>query len=216
MATANRTKIHTVYKNAAGKRLPSVTTVLGIINKPALLDWAWKCGKDGLDYKAVRDDAGSVGTLAHYLILCHLRGETPDLHEWAPDQVSRAVNTLVKYADWVTPHRLEPILTEQPLVSETYGYGGTPDCLARLDGELVLLDFKSGKAIYSEMLYQLGAYWQLIWETRRETIDHARILRIGREDTEDFEERRYSMADLTRGWQIFYACLDLYRLLGQK
>lgn len=30
---------HQIYKNAAGKRLPGVTTVLGVLAKPALLGW---------------------------------------------------------------------------------------------------------------------------------------------------------------------------------
>ena len=31
---------HTVYKTADGIRVPGVTTVLGVLNKPALIKWA--------------------------------------------------------------------------------------------------------------------------------------------------------------------------------
>lgn len=81
--TEIKTKIHTVYKTADGKRVPSVTTILGILNKPALLDWAWRMGCEGQDYKAVRDNAGDIGTLAHYLILCHLKGEKPETQDYS-------------------------------------------------------------------------------------------------------------------------------------
>jgi genome maintenance exonuclease 1 len=202
-----KTKIHTVYKLADGTRVPSVTTILGVLNKPALLQWAWQCGVDGLDYKAVRDDAANVGTLAHYLILCHLKGETPDTSEYSPQDIERAENCLIKYWDWEKEHDIKPILVEEPLVS--YEFGGTIDCLAEINGELVLIDFKTSKALYQEMFYQLAAYRQLLREAGYNVIN-ARILRIGREDTGDFEERIAS--DLDTAWQVFEHCLQIYQL----
>ena len=74
-------KIHTIYKKADGTRVPSVTTYLGVLAKPALIHWAWELGVQGLDYRKVRDQAGDVGTLVHYLILCQLQGQEPDLSE---------------------------------------------------------------------------------------------------------------------------------------
>lgn len=220
MATAaQRTKIHTVYKDSTGKRLPSVTTVLGILNKPALMDWAWKCGLAGDDYKAVRDDAGNVGTLAHYLILCHLRNEKPDLSQWPKDQIDRAENAFLSYLEWAKGHTVKPLLTEQPLVSDVMGFGGTIDCLAELDGALVLIDHKSGKAIYRDMVYQLGAYWHLLQQAGR-VVDHARILRISKVEpeahqAETFEEKVYSPEALAHGYDVFQHCLALYRLTSR-
>jgi len=39
---------HTRYQNAAGDVLPGVTTVLGVLNKPPLLDWAARVERDGV------------------------------------------------------------------------------------------------------------------------------------------------------------------------
>jgi hypothetical protein len=205
----DKTKVHTVYKLADGKRVPSVTTVLGILNKPALLDWAWQCGCDGLDYRAVRDDAAGVGSLAHYLIMCHLRGEQPDTSEYSAQDIKRAENCLIKYYDWEKEHKVEPVLIEEALVSEQYRFGGTIDCLAKFNDELWLVDYKTGKAIYPEMFYQLAAYRQLLEEAGHH-IANARILRIGRDETSDFEER--IITDLSRQWDIFLNCLEIYTL----
>ena len=150
----NKTRIHTVYKLSNGERVPSVTTVLGILAKPALIHWAWKCGCDGQDYRAVRDDAGNVGTLAHYLVLCHLKGEIPDTSEYSPENLDRAENALIKYWDWEKGHRIEPILVETPLVSEQYRFGGTLDFYGKVDGQPSLVDFKTGKSIYGEAYLQ--------------------------------------------------------------
>lgn len=205
----NKTKAHTIYRLASGKVVPSVTTVLGILNKPALLQWAWQCGMDGLDYRSVRDNAADIGTLAHYLVMMHLKGEKPDTSEYSAQDISQAETCFIKYLDWEKGNPIEPILVEEPLVSEKHGFGGTIDCLARLNGDLVLLDYKTGKAIYSEMASQLAAYRELLAENGHQ-IANARILRIGRDESEGFEER--VMIDLSREWEIFRHCLEIYKL----
>ncbi len=209
MATGTKTKIHTVYKDSRGNRLPSVTTVLGVLNKPALLDWAWRMGMEGKDYRAVRDQAADIGTLAHYLILCHLKGDKPDTSEYSAQDIDKAETCLLKYWDWEKENKIEPVLVETPLISEQYSFGGTIDCLARLNGELILVDHKTGKGIYGEMFYQLAAYRQLLAEAGYPIVN-ARILRIGRDETEGFEQR--VMTDLGKQWQIYKACLEIYRL----
>jgi hypothetical protein len=215
MTTGNKTKIHTVYKTQDGKRVPSVTTVLGILNKPALLDWAWKCGCDGVDYKAVRDNAADIGTLAHYLIMCHLKGQAPDTSDYSKDDIDKAETCLIKYWDWEKDNPIEPLLVEAPLVSEIHRFGGTIDCLARdSHGDLVLIDHKTGKGIYSEMFYQLAAYAQLLSEQDQKwVVKSARILRIGRDANEGFEERLVYNWD--RHFELFKHCLAVYRLQGE-
>jgi len=204
-----KTKIHTVYKLSGGDRVPSVTTILGILNKPALMDWAWKCGCDGLDYKAVRDDAGGVGTLAHYLIMCHLQQTKPDTSEYSEQDIDRAETCLIKFWDWEKGHKLEPILVESPLISEEHQFGGTIDFFGMVDGQPTLVDFKTGKAIYPEFFYQLAAYEQLLAEAGY-LIEVTRILRIGRNEDEGFEER--SVGKLDKQWELFLACKKIYEL----
>ena len=204
---SDKTKVHTVYKLPDGARVPSVTTILGILNKPALLEWAYQCGLRGEDYKLVRDDAASVGTLAHLMIMNHLEGGQADTSEYSQDDIDRAENCLIKFWDWEKEHTLEPILVETPLVSETFKFGGTIDCLCTLDGHLTLVDFKTGRAIYPEYFYQLAAYERLLAEKGHQ-VESARILRIGRTEDEGFEER--TMVNLDKHFQIFLHCQNIY------
>lgn len=208
------TKAHTKYHLKSGEIVPSVTTVLSILSKPALIHWAWDCGMKGEDYRKVRDNAADIGTLAHYLIRCHLRGETPDTAEYSPANLSKAETCLLRYWDWEKGKNLKPLMIEQPLVSERYGYGGTIDCLAKVDGDLVLIDHKTGKAIYNEMFYQLAAYKHLLWEAAPYSdLNRAMILRIGKEESEGFEVRE--AGNLETEWDIFQACLQIWKLQHQ-
>ena len=71
---AKRAKAHTIYKLANGKRVPGVTTVLGVINKPALVKWANNLGLQGIDSTTYVDETAKVGTLAHEMIQEYLGG----------------------------------------------------------------------------------------------------------------------------------------------
>lgn len=206
---ADKTKVHTIYKRANGERVPSVTTVLGILNKPALLDWAWKLGQQGLDYKAVRDQAGDIGTLAHYLIMCYLKDQKPDTSEYSAQDLDKANICLMKFWEWEKGHKVETVLVETALISEAYGFGGTIDFYGRIDGYDTLLDFKTGKATYPEMFYQVAAYSQLLKEASYPLFG-VRILRIGKAEEEGFEDR--AINSLERQWATFQHCLAIYNL----
>lgn len=206
------TKIHTIYKLADGSRVPSVTTYLGILAKPALIHWAWELGVQGLDYRKVRDQAGDVGTLVHYLILCKLKGEEPDLSTYTPQDVALAASPMNKFEEWLKEHKLqEPMLLETPLVSEEYKFGGTPDFFGLIDGQATLLDFKTAKEVYQEVFYQLAAYKYLLLEHGyARTTDLVRILRIGKSEDEGFDYR--DAGNLENHWKVFLACQQVYEL----
>jgi len=58
------------YYNAEGKRLPSVTTVIGKWKDSieGLLGWANKCGMEGKHHRDVSGDAADSGTLTHLMV----------------------------------------------------------------------------------------------------------------------------------------------------
>lgn len=206
------TKAHAIYKLPDGTRLPGVTTILGVLNKPALVPWANKLGLEGIDSSKYTDESARIGTLAHYLVQCHLTKQEPDLSQYGSFEIDKAENSLISYFEWEKARVIEPIENELPLISETYRYGGTIDCYCNIDKEIWLLDFKTGKAIYPEMLIQLAAYRQLLVENGF-PVEKAKILRIGRDETEGFEERTITNFDLQ--WEMFQHCLAIYRLQKQ-
>ena len=209
-------KAHTIYKLADGTRVPGATTITGLLNKPYLVRWANQLGLDGVDSSMYVDEAAKAGTLAHALILQHLTGEKVDLTQFTAQQIDLAENSILSFFEWEKTHKIEPVWCEHPMVSEKMRYGGTLDCLAYVNGEPELIDFKTGKAVYEEYFVQTAAYRKLLEESGIE-VRRIRILRIGRDETEGFEER--VMTDSTKYFQIFENLLNIYYLkkeLGWK
>ena len=207
---ASKPSAHTIYKDSNGTRVPGATTVIGILDKPALIKWANKLGLQGIDSAKYVDNLAGVGTLAHHLILCHYEETLADTSDYSENQIDMAHNSLASFISWEQHHTIKPILIETPLVSETLKYGGTPDLYCELDGVLTLLDFKTGKALYTEVMYQLAAYRNLLQDAGNR-VDQCIALRIGRTEDEGFEMKIGS--DMDTAFSIFQNCLELYYLI---
>jgi predicted RecB family nuclease len=208
------TKSHTVYK-VGDIRVPSVTGVLGILDKPALLDLVARVTRDGEDWRKVRDTAGNIGTLAHAMILAHIKRETMDLRDYSPVQIDLAENAVLSYLEWEKQHNMEPILVEKPLVSEQHMVGGTPDLFCKLDDVYTIVDFKTGKSIYKEHSYQICAYGILVEENDPALVTGYRILRIGKDANDAWDEVVLGEEDVQRNTKIFLKTLELYKLLKE-
>lgn len=201
-------KAHRRYKLADGKTIvPGATTITGLLNKPFLVTWANRLGLEGIDSSKYTDEAAKIGTLAHAMIQANLQNEELDRNEYSPIQLDLAENAVLSFFEWKGRHTIEPIFCEVPFVSETNKYGGTIDCYCMLDGKPTLLDFKTGKAIYEEYFVQLAAYAELLREAGHEVAE-CRILRVGRDETEGFEER--SVTDTRLWFKVFKSLLDVY------
>jgi hypothetical protein len=209
-----KSKAHTPYKLKDGTRVPGVTTVVGVLNKPALVPWANKLGLQGIDTRTYVDALAAVGTAAHATILADLSGKGAESALVDLDRITRdlAENCYLSFCAWRNQHELKPIALEVQMVSETWRYGGTADFVGYVDGVLELVDFKTGKGIYPEHFIQLAGYSAPLVENKiiNKLPLQYRILNIPRAETEAFDER--VKTDLGVEWEIFSHCLAIYWL----
>ena len=157
---------HTIYK-VNGKRVKSVTTLINAHlgwSKGALIGWTRKHCLKGDDSMAIMKEAGRVGTLAHIMIEEFIKGGVVNLDNNSPEEISQAKIAYYGYYKWQEDNDVKFLETEMKLVSEKYGFGGTFDAVAIVNGKLVICDWKTSNAVHDEFLVQLAAYRQLIQE----------------------------------------------------
>ncbi len=196
------------YRTADGESVPGVTTVTGLLAKPSLVRWANKLGLQGIDAGAYTERTARVGSLAHAMISAALLGEDFAAPDAAPEELEQARRNLAQFLAWREGHSLRPVHCESAFVSERLRYGGTVDCYCVLDGEPVLLDFKTGRSIYPEYFVQLAAYAQLLRE-QGFPVQELRVLRLGGEG-ESWEEK--SVRESERWFSVFECLLRVYYL----
>ena len=211
MKSGVEVKVHQSYYNDEGKRLPSVSGALGVINMPALPYVAWELGKKGLDYKVVWKDAADIGTLTHKMCFARDTKTKVNYGFYTQRQIDYAGICFDKYLIWEAQHTIKIILLEYSSVSEQYGYGGTFDKLCILDDVPTLVDYKTGKRFYRSMFYQAAAYKHLIKENKLGKVKDVMVLRFGRKESEGFEDWKATGKDMKEAWQIFLTALKLYK-----
>jgi hypothetical protein len=160
-----------------GRVFPSVTTIIsGGTPKPALTPWAAKmtaqwcadnleeftrlCEQDKNDAVQIAkqapwkasNKAAVRGSHLHSAAEAHAKGE--ELPK-VPKEAEGMVRSFLRFVDEYEP---TPILTEVKVYNLKYDYAGTLDAIVEIDGQNILLDYKTGKGIWPEVGLQLAAY----------------------------------------------------------
>ena len=221
-----------VYK-IDGEYVPSVTTILNTISKPALLPWAVKMGADWFSdnceaftqatlsvdevvkgikgaYKKKSRDAMNVGNIVHQWCEDAIQwkmgvGEIPDMPE-----DTQAVTAINAFRNWIGTREIKWIAAEQKLYNRKYKYAGTVDAVAEIDGAFCVIDFKTSAAVYDEYYLQCAAYAEAIQDMYGREVDSAWVLRFdkrtGKFEAKDSEEHDENFSG-------FYGAMLLYSRL---
>jgi hypothetical protein len=162
-----------------GEKVPGVTSVLGMLPKDFLKYWAAKsvaqtavnnigevvgiamrdpdAAVDFLKRSPDRDTykAADAGTGVHELYESLARGEEVDRRRLTPELRVYAES----FDQFVAEFQPEFLHLEETVWSETHGYAGSFDAIARIDGEIVILDWKTTRSgVHEEVALQMTAY----------------------------------------------------------
>ena len=156
-----------------GKKYPSVTTILNIINKPALMYWYGKLGI--AECTKIKNSAKKIGLKLHKYIEYDAKSPKK-AHEYYKKMNGRDYfrrgygrklwGMINQYEKFKALYKFRPLYSEITIVHEEEGYAGTADSIGyiRWKGKdyLVLLDWKTSTSIYVETLFQMVAYYKAI------------------------------------------------------
>lgn len=161
----------------------SVTQIVGILDKPALVYWAANTTCDYLrnkimpgqsydeielselfdaarkNFRSISNRAKSVGTLVHEWIEEVLKRKIA-LNPQIPDLPinPQARNACTAVIEWMNQHHFVPLQPEVKLYSRRHNIAGTMDWPAMVDGELSIVDWKTTKRADNA----LGLYDEMI------------------------------------------------------
>lgn len=170
------------YRWNGGRPVPGVTGVVGVLDKSGpLVGWAKRetalCAvrnlpmltemvRTGGDTAAVewlkripdfqRDTAADLGTRIHALADAVARGTDVTI---APEEAPY----ITGYLRWLETAKPKFVNSEFMVYSETHRYGGTCDAAAWLDGELWIIDYKTGNTVQESVALQLVGYARADW-----------------------------------------------------
>ena len=184
-----------------GKKITSTTQATGIIDKPALINWAAKmaveyladCLEPGKSYDEIelaamfesakrahwqkKTDAGNIGIFVHNWIEKYIKGENPGRP--VSKELQRSID---QFLDWKERHDVKFTLSEQSILSLKYGYSGTLDFSCVYEGKMLIGDLKTSSGIFPEHLIQATAYKRAREEEfSKEKYEGILVVRIGKD-----------------------------------
>jgi genome maintenance exonuclease 1 len=131
------------YVTPEEKYYPSITTVLSIRNKEGLVEWRKRVGNDVANY--VSGKAAARGTKVHHMCedyLNNMESEWPD--KWIEHKKDFLPWCLfAELKDKVLNNISDIYSQECGLYSDKYRVAGRVDCIAKYNGVLSIIDFKT-------------------------------------------------------------------------
>lgn len=172
-----------------GKRVPRVTEVLSaMLHEDGLMNWANGLGWKRISYRAFMRDAADKGTYSHLAVEKYLRNGSLDLNELGipNERVMQTVQSCMDgFVDWWKKlhkkyKKIEIVFIEETMIHPYFG--GTCDCLLKLDGKYWLVDFKTSNHMNFNYALQLAAYRFLLKELKGIEISGSTVLRLSKTD----------------------------------
>ena len=168
-----------------GNRVPRVTEVLSaMIHNDGLMNWSNSLGWKRISYSAFMRDAADKGTYSHLAVETYIKQGNLDINdlnipsESMKDTVISCMDGFIAW--WRKIHKdyksIEVVYLEETLIHKYFG--GTCDCLLKVDGKYWLIDFKTSNHMNYNYALQLSAYKFLLKELKDIDIDKAMILRL--------------------------------------
>ena len=207
-------KCHTRYRLKNGTVVPSVTTLIDSclgFNKRVLIAWARRKALEGLDPDAILKETGDEGTCSHLLIAAYLEGGTANVGDFSANQVKAGGWALQSFKSWHASNPFEVVKLEYPVVSESLKYGGCIDIIGKVDGKLALVDIKTSKGIWPEMIVQIAAYGAAYESQEGEKIENYHLLQLSKSGI-SFQHFKISPEKIETAFAVFKHCRELYDL----
>lgn len=156
-----------------------------------------------------KDEAADIGGLVHayaesFAAVALMGGEVPPIPTDADPRMIAGINA---FLNWYVQNDVRFIHAEQLVYSRTHGYVGITDAVAKVNGQTLLIDYKTSKAVYNEHRYQVAGY-RAAYEEEHGKIDGALILHFDKE-TGECGVHPLNDEDHEKDLPVFLACYEI-------
>lgn len=158
------------------------------------------------NWRRTRDEAAKWGDHAHKVIENFLKwGHWPTEQQFA-QMPKPVVNSLTAWSNWWKTRQLKRERVEFYVYNMPLGFGGTVDLLARdKDGKLWLIDWKTSKKIYGDVIFQVAAYFGAC-RNLGIPVERVAVVNIGKFDARTIVWEP-TAKEIEEGWKCFrYLC----------
>jgi len=224
--------LHQILVNGEYKNLTGCTTVLGIVAKPALIQWSANmtaqyvldnytetdersieqiCKEAKVAHRKRKESAGEYGNMVHDTI-SEIIQDVIEKEEGFIRSGKNPNKSIQNFLDWAIENKVKFLATEMNIYSERLFVGGIVDFVCEINGQVFVGDIKTAKSgIYPENFWQCAGYDIMMKDMKLSWANDIKgyvILNL-KESGQFLEERSVSNGENT---EAFLACLAIYRI----
>lgn len=223
----------------AGKVIPGVTSVIKVMDAPALDAWKVRVqiegtaraayletprenesedeyvgrlvalAKEEFEHERIANEAADVGKQVHALIEHAIREQLGQM-SLAPEASDEALFTFAGWREWATRVRLEPLMAEGRVFHSRHEYAGCFDLLCKIAGRLAIIDWKPKPKAWPERRLQSAAYRCALNHLGFPALD-GYLVSMPRDGGEIEMLQLENGPALDETFAAFLSCLHLYR-----
>jgi len=221
-----------------GKPLMGVTTVLGVISKPMLIQWSANMAVDFIrehgtveerldDYEGkinwltIREDYLKEARTAHRKKKEKAGDWGTEVHkaieDWIKGKVcgirldGKGIEVFEKFQEWAEENKVEFLESEKHVWSKEHWIGGIVDLVIKLNGKKYIGDIKTSSGIYNEAFFQMGAYNLCLEEMgEHKDVEGYIVINLKKDGTMDFK----IATDMELNKQAFKHALGLHKIIN--
>lgn len=159
-------------------------------------------------FRKARDKAASIGSMVHDFAEKFAKAKVEGTEEPELPNNEEALNGINAFLDWYNENDVEFLKYERIAYSMEYNYVGTFDIVAKINGDLVLGDYKTSSGVYSDHYYQVAGYFHSYNEEMEyigeEKADKVMILHFNKKNGE-FDIHEVSEEEMEKDLEAFKA-----------
>ena len=217
-----------------GKSLTGCTTILGVIAKPVLIQWAANMAVEYIQNKIVqaesgtildnlnqwlleaktahrrkKEEAGQKGTDIHFEVEKLVKGSIGAWGGILDPNTKSEFPQVQHFINWAVENNVKFLESEKHIYSKSLWLGGIVDIVCEINGEVWITDIKTGSGIYPEAFAQTAGYELMLKEMgMKEPVKGHIVLNLKKDGT--FQEKRSVSTEDAKNF--FLACVQVYRL----
>jgi hypothetical protein len=175
--------------HANGKFLgyfPSVTTILNAYPQSQHLT-RWIADQGWNESQRIKSEAGERGTNVHRAIEVLLMEEALQQQAYSLEEWWK-ISTFV---DWFHDTNPEILATEIALFSKKYKFAGRVDCIAKIDGKITVIDWKTSGSLYEHYPLQFASYAQAVEENTDLKVEQTAVVQMGTKSKKGYKFETY-------------------------
>jgi hypothetical protein len=207
-----------------GKPLMGITSVLGVIAKPALIGWAARKAVEYIKENfegELTEELLENAKCAHSDIAEEAAGRGTEIHKGIEVYINDCIkmtlgeamnvtsidSAVQKFISWAVDNKIKFLESEKRMYSEKMWTAGTVDLVFEKDSKRYIGDIKTYAKIWDRVPFFQMAGYALMLEEMGQKIDGSCIINITKDTNELTEKWSYNM---TEDKKSFEAALQIY------